>query len=145
MRIREGSYEEESGINMTPLIDMVFLLLIFFLVATTIAQEERDAKVNLPKAATEKPISAPPQQVIINVLQDGTLTVAGREVTWQELADMLAETARVHPNRMVLIRADEKSYHMYYAAVVRICHEVGITEAKIGYVLDEEETVPTGS
>ena len=138
MRIRDSGYEEESGINMTPLIDMVFLLLIFFLVATTIAQEERDAKVNLPQATMEKPLSAPPRQLIINILQDGQVTVAGRPVTWQQLADMLSETARTRPDQMVLIRADEKSYHMYYAAVVRICNEVGITATKIGYVLDEK-------
>ena len=144
MRIREKEPEEESGINMTPLIDMVFLLLIFFLVATTIAQEERDNSVKLPRASQDRPLSETPPQLTINILQDGTLTAVGKPVSWQELAGMLADTARNQPQRMVLIRADEKSYHMYYAAVVRICREVGITEAKIAYLLDEKKAVASG-
>jgi biopolymer transport protein ExbD len=145
VRIREQSYEEESGVNLTPLIDMVFLLLIFFLVATKFAQEERDAKVNLPKAGPERPMSEAPSQLIINILRDGSLTVGGGPVSWQQLGDVLAETARNAPHRTVLIRADEKSYHMYYAEVVRLCHYVGIAEAKIGYLIDEKKAGVGGS
>ena len=62
MRIRDTSGEEEASLNMTPLIDMVFLLLIFFLVATTFAQEERKLDIQLPATATIQPLSAPPQR-----------------------------------------------------------------------------------
>ncbi|KKL18857.1 hypothetical protein LCGC14_2471330 [marine sediment metagenome] len=57
MRIRQTIPEEEVAINLMPLIDMVFLLLIFFLVATTFAQAEKDRSVNLPGSDSPGPSS----------------------------------------------------------------------------------------
>ena len=137
MRIRQTGGQEEESINLMPLIDMVFLLLIFFLVATTIAQEEREAAVQLPRASMAKPLTAPPKQVIINVLRDGTLKLGGRSYSWQELAEALAHVAKNEPHRQILIRADEMSRFRYYAEVVAICKRVGISETKIGYLQTE--------
>lgn len=137
MRIQRNVGDEEEPINLMPLIDMVFLLLIFFLVATTIANEEREVNVQLPNATKVQPLSAPPQQVIVNIMQDGQLKVAGQTYTPNELRDMLANVAVNQPNREVLIRADERSMHKYFAGVARLCREVGINEVKIGYVFSE--------
>ena len=143
MRIRETQSEEEAAINLMPLIDMVFLLLIFFLVATTFAQEERDLRVQLPGAALPQPLSAPPQQLIINIQSDGTPIVATRRYDYQGLAELLVRVAREQPGREVLIRADERSIHKYFAGVARICRQAGINEVKIGYILDEAQPQPT--
>ena len=141
MRIRQQETEEEAAVNLMPLIDMVFLLLIFFLVATTFAQEERDLSVQLPGAALAKPLSAPPQQLIINVQADGTAIVGTRKHTFKELAEVLVRVARDQPDRQVLIRADERSLHLYFARVAGICREVGINEVKIGYIIDKPKPV----
>jgi len=137
MRIRETQSEEEAPINLMPLIDMVFLLLIFFLVATTFAQEERDLSIQLPGTALARPLSAPPQQLILNVQADGTVVVATRKYDMQALAELLARVARDQPEREVLIRADERSLHLYFARVASICREVGINEVKIGYIIEK--------
>lgn len=134
MRIPDQDSGAEDPINLTPLIDMVFLLLIFFLVATSFAQEERDHRVKLPITSSPKPLSAPPQQVIINILADGSIKVGGQYYTPERLAAMLTRVARDEPDRTVLIRADEQSLHKYFAAVVRTCRQAGINEAKIGYL-----------
>ena len=134
MRIRESQSEEEPAINLMPLIDMVFLLLIFFLVATSFAQEERDQRVKLPITSSPKPLSAPPRQVVINILHDGTTKVGGRVYDRDKLTRLLARVARDEPDRMVLIRADERSIHKYFAGVASLCKNVGINELKVGYV-----------
>jgi biopolymer transport protein ExbD len=136
MLIRDRRVEAEPPVNLMPLLDMVFLLLIFFLVATTFAREERDISVELPAASLAQPLSAPPQEVIVNVRADGTFVVATEEVPPAELREMLARVARDEPDREVLIRADERSLHRYFAAVARICREAGIDKAKIGYLLE---------
>lgn len=134
MRIARQLADEEEAINLMPLIDMVFLLLIFFLVATTIASEERELDMQLPTTAMVQPLSAPPQQVIINVMQDGTKRIAGKNYPDPDLRNMLQRMAENEPNREVLIRADQESMHKYFAGVASMCREVGINEVKIGYI-----------
>jgi len=133
MRIKIAA-EEEDQLNMTPLIDMVFLLLIFFLVATTIAQEEREMQLQLPDTSAVAPISAPPKQLIVNIMQDGTLKVSGRAFAKEELTATLRTMAKDEPQREVLIRADRESLHKYFADVAQLCREAGINELKIGYL-----------
>jgi len=141
MRIRETPIEEETAINMTPMIDMVFLLLIFFLMATTFAQEEREIEVQLPGTSLARALSAPPRQLIVNILTDGTTKVGGQVCSRRELADMLTRMARNEPDREVLIRADEESIHKYFAGVASLCRQVGINEVKIGYLVQSPKSV----
>ncbi len=137
MRIREEAHDGEEGVNLMPLIDMVFLLLIFFLVATTLAQEEREITVQLPGTSSHVPLSAPPPQLIINIEANGQVVIAREKYTWKQLADLLAEVAEKEPHRQILIRADKNSRHVYFAAAARFCRQVGISETRIGLVLEE--------
>ncbi len=136
MRIRDANTDEENAFNMTPLIDMVFLLLIFFLVATTFAQEEREQDIQLPATSTIQPLSAPPQQIIVNIASDGSMKIGGQDYTMAGLAGLLQQMAKDDPSREVLIRCDESAFHRYFAAVANVCRSSGIGQLKIGYVLD---------
>ncbi|MDP6046284.1 MAG: biopolymer transporter ExbD, partial [Phycisphaerae bacterium] len=70
MRIANNE-DIEAPPNLMPLIDMVFLLLIFFLVASSLSQEEREQNLQLPRTSkAAQPMSAAPQQLIINILHD---------------------------------------------------------------------------
>jgi biopolymer transport protein ExbD len=143
MRIRNDDTEQGTPINLMPLIDMVFLLLIFFLVATSFAQEERDQRVKLPVTSSPKPLSAPPRQVVINILHDGTTKVGGRVYDRDKLERLLGRVARDEPDRMVLIRADERSLHKYFAGVAGLCRRVGINELKVGYIFQGPQAQAT--
>ena len=136
MRIREQPADNEDPVNMTPMIDMVFNLLIFFLVATTLAAEEREHNVNLPVTGATSPLSAPPQELIINIDRDGTIKVVGKPVDREQLRAMLQQAKEERPPRNVLIRADQESMHKYFAGVAALCHEVGIANLNIGYIFD---------
>ena len=138
MRINSKS-ETEAPPNLMPLLDMVFLLLIFFLVATTYHQEERDIKAQLPGAARSiAPMSAQPKQYIVNILHDGTMKVSGRTVTKAQVSGELSRIARQEPDRKVLVRADKRSIHEHFAWVVARARSSGIGEVKIGYIVEEE-------
>jgi len=137
MRIHDKNPDQEEGINMTPLIDMVFLLLIFFLVATTVAQEEREADVKLPGTSSIQPLSAEPRQVIVNIQEDGTSIVAGRAYDHGALQELLANTIKTNPDKEVLIRADERGLVKYLAGVVSVCRQAGVNQFKIGYLAEE--------
>lgn len=133
MRIRDAGEQDEVPVNMTSMMDIVFNLLIFFLVATTMAQEERDLAIQLPNTSQARPLSAPPQQLIINIKEDGSVVVVGKTYDAAALSNMLSEVARDDPGRNVLIRADQRVIFGHVAGVYDLCLEQGIPETKIGY------------
>src|SRR6185503_16018250 len=140
MRIRDPESDAEEPINLLNLIDTLFFLLMFFLIATRFKEEERTVGIQLPQLASSQPLSAQPQQIIINIRDDGTTLVAGKTYNETELLDLLAQSAAAG-NRDVLIRADERSLHRYFANVAGLCRKAGIPEVKIGYLLEEPKPV----
>jgi biopolymer transport protein ExbD len=141
MRIKDPSAYEEEPMNLLSLIDMLFFLVVFFLVATQFKEEEREVGLQLPGLASSAPLSAAPQQLIINVKADGTAVVSGKPYDAAELEKLLVGVAKVG-NRDILIRADERSLHKYFAGIASLCRKVGIGEVKIGYLLEEPKPDP---
>ena len=82
MRVPEESVEE-SGPDLTPVIDVVFLLLIFFLVATEYHQEERELDVVLPEVTQAQPLTMT-KELIVNITKAGEYKVAGRDYDEQQ-------------------------------------------------------------
>src|SRR5687767_12767493 len=113
MRIRDVEGEMEEPVNLLPLIDTLFFLVMFFLVATKFQEEERDAALALPGLSSSQPLSAVSQQLIINIRDDGTAVVAGRPYTMAELETLMREVARTAAGQNILVRADERSLHKY--------------------------------
>ena len=80
------------GFNMTPMIDVVFLLIIFFLVSSHLAKQESRMKLELPVAASgdNDPLTETPR-ITINIKEDGTMTFAGRPVMVQDIGNRLGD------------------------------------------------------
>jgi biopolymer transport protein ExbD len=118
--------------NLTPMIDCVFLLLIFFLVATRFAEEERELDVQLPVASEARPLVAKPQSVFVNIDKDGRYVVGNRTVTLPQLQDVLHQAQVNNPGRVsVRIRGDRRSALDSSVQVFNICHRVGIRDYDI--------------
>lgn len=141
MRIRDVEGELEEPVNLLPLIDTLFFLVMFFLVATKFQEEEREAAIALPGLASSQPLSAVSQQMIINIRDDGSTVVAGRPYTMAELETLLKDIARTPAGQNILVRADERSLHKYFAAVATLCRRVGVNEVKVGYLLEDPKPV----
>jgi biopolymer transport protein ExbD len=106
MRIAtDDERDDDPGINLMPLVDVVFLLLIFFLAATTFAREEVELDLRLPSARSGAPGSGD-QQLVVNVLADGRLVLEGRELTLEALRQKLAAAAERRADQAVLGRGD---------------------------------------
>ena len=135
VKIKKGNVLEV--INMTPMIDVVFQLLIFFLVATRFAEEERELDVQLPIASEARPLTARPKETLVNIDVDGRYFVGPRQVNLAELDGILASVAASSPGRKtVLIRADKRSPVNSTVQVINLCHKHGIRE----YPLTTEDT-----
>lgn len=120
--------EDGPSVDLTPVIDMVFLLLIFFLVATTFQQVEREMNVVLPTSAAAAPISASLRELVINVSADGTIIVAGRPMDEADLAAMVKSAVAGNPNQKVSIRGDRAAAYSNIVRVLDICKASGIQE-----------------
>jgi biopolymer transport protein ExbD len=105
MRLELDDGDEDPGINMTPMIDCVFLLLIFFLAATTFARDEVELDLQLPEAKSGAEGKAG-HVLVVNVLADGKITVEGRSVTLEALRQKLQAAAQRDQNQAVLVRGD---------------------------------------
>lgn len=121
-----------DAIPMTPLIDVVFLLLIFFLVAATISDEERQMDVQLPSASEAQPLTAQPREVVININRQGQFVVSRENVTLQRLEQILQTAAASNPGRAsVLIRADRQCQWEAVVAAMNACNRVKIRNYKV--------------
>lgn len=108
MRLDLDDEDRDDTINLTPMIDVVFLLLIFFLAATTFAREEVELDLRLPEAKTGQPSGAG-RQLIVNVLADGRLSVDGREVSMEALRQKLTAAGQRDHDQAVLVRGDKQA------------------------------------
>ena len=116
-------------LDMTPMIDMVFNLLIFFMVVTRFAKEERDMQVLLPSGTEAMPMTARPKEVFVNIDSAGGYFFRGTQLTEQELAQVLKEAAVNNPaSQSVVIRADKRAQWDFVATAMRLCNEAGIRD-----------------
>lgn len=115
-------------LDLTPMIDVVFNLLIFFMVVSHFVKidEERDLNVQLPSASEAMPLTQQPREFFININQAGEFFVRTRQVTAEELGAMLMEAAVNNPSQTVIIRADRRVDWDFVATAMRLCNEAGI-------------------
>lgn len=131
MRIQTTSEDDENIIDVSPLIDIMFILIIFFIVTMTVNEEERDISVNLP--STEKSLSSAPKAVIINVRKDGSYFFGPRRMDLKTIESELSIVLESNPNQKILIRGDQEALHGKVAAAIATCKRAGINDANIGY------------
>lgn len=113
----DRSEAEDFELDLLPLVDVVFLLLIFFLVATTFAKDEVELDLKLPKAASGQE-GREGNTFTIHFAKDGRLVCDGREVTIEGLRQKLAALRGRKPEPDVLIRGDVEARYGLFAQVL---------------------------
>ena len=120
-----------ATLSLTPLIDIVFLLLIFFLVATRFAEEERELEVTLPEASEAQPLTSKPRELFINIDRDGRYYVTAKIVKLPQLQEILHATYVNNPGRAsVVIRADERCQYAYIVKAHNACLKAKIRDIR---------------
>ena len=131
MRISSRRKSEAETLNITPLIDVVFLLIVFFLVTTSFQQIKRELQVDLPRAKTADVVSTDIQPIAVTVSKDGTVTMAEEEVTIEELPKRLKDAVASANKPRVFVRGDAKTFHENIIAVLSACQEAGVTDVSL--------------
>ena len=137
--IRSNGNQIGVSIDLTPIIDMVFLLLIFFLVATTFHQTEREMQVALPAATSAGPISATLREIIVNVDAEGRIIVNGRTIDAQELRSLIERAVAGNPQQKVTVRGDRRTAYVNIIRVLDVCKGSGVQEPYLDTVPGEWE------
>jgi len=143
MRVPVRAASQGLGFNMTPMIDIVFLLIIFFLVSSHLARQEVQIPIDLPTAREgEKPDESDARRVVINVLGEddprGTIMVGGRRMRPDagELAEMIRESRRGEEPLEVRIRCDRKAPYRDVEPILLACAEAHVW--KVTFMVFEE-------
>jgi biopolymer transport protein ExbD len=117
---------EPAGMQLAPMIDIVFLLLIFFIVTWQFTRSETELNVSVPTAEEGSELNRPKGEIIINVLPDGTIRVEGLTVNLPQLHEKLSAIAKQYENQPVRIRGDGQVAYQRIVEVIDTCQKAGI-------------------
>ena len=138
MNFRTGR-REELDLNITPLIDIVFLLLIFFMVSTTF-QKESELKIQLPTADQEaRTEPADPLEIVISA--DGQYAIGGRTLSDNRLATLieaLGTAAGNNRDRPLIVRADKRTPHQAVVRAMDAAAQLGLDRLSIATARDTD-------
>ena len=127
MNLRRHATPQHPGIQLAPLVDVLLLLLIFFLLTWNAARNENELDVKVPKASAAKEKAAPIGDIVVNVKADGNVVVNRRTLTAEELTEMLKSLVQLYPEQAVVIRGDETGAYKNIVGVLNICSEAGVS------------------
>ena len=137
MPLKTGTVEEPK-LDLTPMIDIVFLLIIFFMVGTQFTEMERQYDIQLPTVTDAKPLTNLPDDIIVNVQQNGDITVNGEKKNLTELESTLATARENFPGQSVVIRGDSTGPYQNVMNILEVCHRVKIRSVSLANRLRDE-------
>lgn len=135
MIIRNDDAEAGNHVDFVPMVDVLFNLLIFFLIATSMAKQELEMQIALPQSSASGPISAAMREIVINIDDAGRIVVNGRTMEPDALRDLVASAVKANPEQKVSVRGDRRVAYEHVARVLDVCKGAGVSEPFL-------ETVP---
>ncbi|MCA9196240.1 MAG: biopolymer transporter ExbD [Planctomycetales bacterium] len=129
--------DDQPSLNLTPMIDIVFLLIIFFMVGTKFAEMEQSIVVELPRVKNVGPLTAPPSKRIVTLQADGSVSLDQTPVTLDQLVSELRSAVQGYAETSVLVRGDSGGSLQNLATVLTACREAGIQDMGINVRADK--------
>jgi biopolymer transport protein ExbD len=123
--------DDEPTLNLTAMLDVMFLLIIFFMLGTRFIDDERKIGLRVPEVVDRGTLTAAPARKEVNVYRDGKITLDKKPVTLDELATRLADARRQYSDLGVLVRGDAQGEFQNVAAVLTACKQAGIQDLGI--------------
>jgi len=126
VNFRTRTQPEPRGFLIAPMVDILLVLLGFFMLTWSFARQERELDVQMPTAGESKEQRRSVGEVIINVKSDGTLVMNRRPMTSEALLSALSQVAKLYPDQAVVLRGDQR---VDYGTIVRtldLCRKANI-------------------
>lgn len=126
MRFRRRSAPEFIGFQIAPMVDVLIVLLCFFIATWSFARKEMELDVKVPAAQSAKEPVSTVNQTVLNVKQDGTVVWNRKPVSQDELLPRLESLARLYPDYAIILRGDERAAYKAIVSVLDTCRAAGI-------------------
>lgn len=126
MNFRKKSRSVLPSFQMTSMLDIIFLLLFFFITTSVFSQWEYEIDITLPSAQSGKVPDRLPGEIIINIAKDGRIAVNQQDLTLDALKSRLDRLARYFPGQPVVLRADKETRYEDLIKVVDTCRKADI-------------------
>lgn len=134
--IRNADRHGEVHLDFVPMVDVLFNLLIFFLLATSLYQTEREMQIALPQSRAAGPLTAALKELVVNVAADGRIIVAGRTLAEEEFSALMHSAVAANAAQKVSVRGDRNAAYGSVARVLDMCKAAGVAEPYL-------QTIPT--
>ena len=118
--------QPQNAFQMTSMLDVIFLLLCFFIASSIYSQWELQVDIQLPTAQTGKQPNRLPGQIIINLDREGVVTVNERVLSSEELLDRMRLLAANFPGHPVVLRSDAQTPYEKVVHVIDLCRQADI-------------------
>ena len=112
--------------QMTSMLDVIFLLLCFFIASSIYSQWELQVDIRLPAASTGQQPNRLPGQIIVNITREGVLTVNDRVLTHDQLLERLQVLSKNFPGNPVVLRSDAATPYEKVVGVIDLCRKADI-------------------
>jgi biopolymer transport protein ExbD len=117
---------EPRGFLIAPMVDILLVLLGFFMLTWSFARQERELDVQMPSAGEAKEQRRSVGEVIINVKADGSLVMNRRAMTPAELLAALSRVAELYPDQAVVLRGDQRVDYGHIVQALDVCRKANI-------------------
>ena len=132
MPLKLNTTDEAPQLNLTPMIDVVFLLVIFFMAATQFTEVERAVEIELPDVPGDGvTVATVVQPRVVTVTSDGNLLLDGQATTTDELTEQLTAAVADAPELDVLILGDARSDFQHVASALAACRAAGVVNVEL--------------
>lgn len=126
MNFRKSKLGELPALQMTSMMDIIFLMLLFFITTSVFSQWEYEINITLPTAQSGKVPDRLPGEIIINIAKDGRVSVNQQDLTLDALKTRLDRLARYFPGQPVVLRADKETRYDHVIRVIDTCRKADI-------------------
>ncbi len=122
---------EEPGLNLTPMIDIVLLLVIFFMVGTEFTRDERQYEIELPRVSDVQPLTSFPDELVVNITRRGEFFLGREPRSLEDLETELRAAAVRYRDQTVIIRADGNGPYQHVMTALSICQRANISNVQL--------------
>lgn len=126
MKFAPDSGSKAPTLALTSMLDVIFLLLCFFVTASVYSQWESEISIQLPSAETSDEPNRLPGEVIVNVTESGNVRLNGMNVELPDLEKRLSKLSKIYPDQSVIIRADRITKYEHLVKVIDTCRKAGV-------------------
>ena len=126
MKFKTESKSRAPALALTSMLDVIFLLLCFFVTVSVFSQWESEISIKLPAARTSEQLERLPGEIIVNLSKEGTVKVNGSILPLPELRDRLAKISKFYPGQPVIIRADREVRYESLVSLIDTCREADV-------------------